>query len=66
MCMGAVIQSRIKKVVFGASEPRYGAVESTAQLKQHPMLSKHTEIYGGIRESECEAVLKRSFEKNRK
>ncbi|WP_295361096.1 alpha-amylase family glycosyl hydrolase [uncultured Pseudoramibacter sp.] len=66
MCMGAVIQSRIKKVVFGASEPRYGAVESTAQLKQHPMLSKHTEIYGGIRENECEAVLKRSFEKNRK
>lgn len=66
MCMGAVIQSHIKKIVYGASEPRYGAVESTAQLKQHPMLPKRMEIYGGICENECEAVLKRGFEKNRK
>jgi tRNA(adenine34) deaminase len=65
MCMGAVIQSRLKKVVYGACEPRYGAVESTDRLGRHPMIANHTEIYGGILEKECETILKRNFSRIR-
>lgn len=65
MCMGAIIQSRVKKVVYGACEPRYGAVESTVRLGQHAMLANHTEIYGGILEKDCEEILRRNFKRIR-
>ena len=48
MCMGAVIQSRIRKLVYGTWETRFGGVETTAELGKHPMLSNATEIYSGI------------------
>lgn len=61
MCMGAVMQTRLSKLVYGAAEKRFGAVETTAQLAHHPMLSNHIEIYPGILESECEAVMRQCF-----
>ena len=64
MCMGAVIQCRVKKVVYGAAEKRFGSVETTAELGKHPMLSNNTEIYSGIREEECGQLLKQFFEKH--
>lgn len=65
MCMGAIIQARIPKLVYGASEKKYGGVESTATLGQHPMLPKNMEIYSGICETECEKLLKEFFVKKR-
>lgn len=61
MCMGAVIQTRLSRLIYGAAEKRFGAVETTAQLAHHPMLSNHIEIYPGILESECEAVMRQCF-----
>ncbi|MEG0495812.1 MAG: alpha-amylase family glycosyl hydrolase [Eubacterium sp.] len=66
MCMGAVIQSRIKKLVYGTCETRFGGVETTAELGKHPMLSNSTEIYAGICEEKCQALLEGFFEKTRK
>lgn len=65
MCMGAVIQSRVKKLVYGTWETRFGGVETTAQLGKHPMLSSSTEIYSGICEKECQGLMKEFFEQNR-
>jgi tRNA(adenine34) deaminase len=65
MCMGAIIQARIPKLVYGAAEKKFGGVESTADLRNHPMLPKNMEIYGGICESVCEDLLKDFFKDKR-
>ena len=65
MCMGAIIQARIPKLVYGATEKKFGGVESTAQLANHPMLPKLMEIYAGICEEACENLLKEFFKKKR-
>lgn len=65
MCMGAIIQARIPLLVYGAAEKKYGGVESTAFLGQHPMLPKNMEIYAGICEQECESLLKDFFQQRR-
>lgn len=65
MCMGAIIQARIPMLVYGAAEKKFGGVESTARLGQHPMLPKQMEIYAGICEQECEEILKDFFKKRR-
>lgn len=65
MCMGAIIQARIPKLVYGVTEKKFGGVESTACLREHPMLPKHMEIYGGICEETCEELLKEFFKKKR-
>lgn len=65
MCMGAVIQSRLGRVVYGTYESRFGGVETTAELGRHPMLANHTEIYSGICEEECQEMMKNFFEKSR-
>lgn len=62
MCMGAVIQARIPMLVYGATEKKYGGVESTASLGRHPMLPKQMEIYAGICEVACEELLTTFFE----
>ncbi|PKM60655.1 MAG: nucleoside deaminase [Firmicutes bacterium HGW-Firmicutes-4] len=62
MCMGAVIQARIPMLVYGATEKKYGGVESTASLGHHPMLPKQMEIYAGICEAACEELLTTFFE----
>ncbi|WP_279289427.1 nucleoside deaminase [Acetobacterium malicum] len=62
MCMGAIIQARIPVLVYGVAEKRFGGVESTARLGQHPMLPKQMEIYAGICEAACEKMLTTFFE----
>ena len=64
MCMGAVMQTRLSRLVYGAAEKRFGAVETTADLARHPMLSNHLEIYPGIMEEECAAVMARCFSRS--
>jgi tRNA(adenine34) deaminase len=61
MCMGAIIQARIPFLVYGATEKKFGGVESTAFLSKHPMLPKNMTIYAGICEKQCEDLLKDFF-----
>jgi len=63
--MGAIIQARIPVLVYGATEKKFGGVESTARLGQHPMLPKQMEIYAGICEQACEELLIDFFKKRR-
>ena len=65
MCMGAVINSRIKRVVFGADDPKAGAVVSNFGIGLDDTLNHKPEITHSILEDECSSILKEFFEKLR-
>lgn len=60
MCAGAIINSRIKTLVFGAYDQKSGSIDSVVNLCDLPYNHK-VEVYGGICEDECLAVLKEFF-----
>lgn len=66
MCAGAMIQARIPLLIYGVSEPRFGGMESTADLRHHPQLPKDMQIFPGICEAECRKLLQIFFEGKRK
>ena len=60
MCTGAIINARIKTVIFGAYDSKMGCMDSVINLCDYPFNHK-VEIYGGIMEDECLAVLQKFF-----
>lgn len=64
MCTGAIINSRIKTVIFGAYDFKAGCMDSVINLCNYPFNHK-PEIYGGICEEECTGILQKFFEKLR-
>jgi len=65
MCMGAIIHARIKRLVFGAFDPKTGAAGSCYSIGTDNILNHSLEIEGGICENECATLLKNFF-KNRR
>lgn len=65
MCAGAIINSRIREVVFGAYDLSMGCMDSVANLANLPF-AVGTTIYGGIKEDECKKILTDFFEGVRK
>lgn len=65
MCTGAIINARIKTVIFGAYDSKAGSMDSVINLCDYPYNHK-PEIYGGICEDECIAVIQRFFKGLRK
>src|SRR5208283_3642938 len=61
MCAGAVVHTRLARVVFGANDPNGGAAGSALNLLQFPTLNHRCEITSGIREPECRARLQSFF-----
>lgn len=66
MCMGAIIHARIQRVVFGASDPKWGAVLSLYQMASDHRLNHCPEIVSGICEEETRALMKDFFRKKRR
>lgn len=66
MCAGALRQARIRKVYYGAKDPKEGAVSSLTSVLDLPGLNHYTEHEGGILAEECAAVLKNFFRELRK
>ncbi|QEY23356.1 tRNA adenosine(34) deaminase TadA [Neisseria animalis] len=66
MCASALIQARVKRVVYGAAEPKTGAAGSVVNLFADTRLNKHTAICGGISEQACQAVLQDFFAAKRR
>ena len=64
MCTGAIINARIKTVIFGAYDSKMGCMDSVINLCDYPFNHK-VEIYGGIMEDECLEVLQNFFKKLR-
>jgi tRNA(adenine34) deaminase len=65
MCIGAMIQARIDTLVYGASDPKAGAVHSRFELANHSNLNHQIQVERGILEDECGAMLKRFFQVRR-
>jgi len=61
MCMGALVQARIERLVFGAYDPKAGAAGSAIDLSDSPSFNHRFEINGGVLAEECGAVLKTFF-----
>ena len=65
MCAGAIAQSRIKTVVFGAWDEKAGAVGSVWDVLRDPRSPHRTEVIAGVLEEECAALLNEFFQKFR-
>lgn len=66
MCAGALVQSRISKVVFGTLDPKGGALGSLCNLAADSRLNHNFPVLGGVRAEECSALLKKFFKAKRK
>jgi tRNA(adenine34) deaminase len=62
MCAGALVQSRIKRLIIGAMEPKFGAAGSIFNIVNHPQLNHRIEVIEGIMEDECLQLMKDFFE----
>jgi tRNA(adenine34) deaminase len=65
MCVGAMIHARVATLVFGAPEPKAGAVVSTCRAHELPSLNHRIDVLGGVLEDECRAVIQEFFKTRR-
>jgi tRNA(adenine34) deaminase len=66
MCSGAIIHSRVKRVVYGAQDPKAGAVESIFNILGTDCLNHQVDVTGGVLATECGQLLTDFFRKKRK
>lgn len=66
MCVGAMVHARIARLVYGAPEPKAGAVMSTMRAHEHPALNHRIEVSGGVLETECREIVQQFFAARRK
>jgi tRNA(adenine34) deaminase len=61
MCAGALVLARVARLIFGAFDPKAGAVSSLFDVVRDPRLNHRVEVRGGVLEAECSALLKDFF-----
>lgn len=66
MCAGALVMSRIDRLVYGAADYKAGAVESLFNITNHSGLNHRIEVRAGVREEECRNLMKDFFRERRK
>jgi tRNA(adenine34) deaminase len=66
MCVGALVHARVREVVFGAAEPKTGALISTTRALETPGLNHQFAVKGGVREDACRALLQQFFREKRR
>jgi len=65
MCAGAISLARIRRLYYGAPDPKGGGVDHGARVFGHPTCHHRPEVYGGIAEAECAALLRQFFRERR-
>jgi len=66
MCAGAIVHTRLARVVFGVSDPKAGAAGSAMNLLQFPTLNHRCEVTSGVCEADCRALLQNFFAAQRR
>ena len=61
MCAGALVNARVPVLVYGATDPKAGAVASLYEIATDPRLNHRVEVHAGLRADECGALLKEFF-----
>jgi len=65
MCAGAIIHARLKRLVYGAHDPKAGAAGSVLEVLNHPRLNHQMEVTAGMLEEECGELLREFFRQRR-
>jgi tRNA(adenine34) deaminase len=65
MCAGAIIHSRVERLVFGARDPKAGAAGGVMQVINHPSLNHHMEVTEGVLAGRCMEILQVFFRQRR-
>ena len=65
MCVGAMVHARVAELIYGAAEPKAGAVESTQRAHEHPALNHRLAVVGGVLEEECREIMQAFFRERR-
>ena len=65
MCTGALVNSRIDKIIYGCEDPKGGALVSNIRLQDIKLLNHYPQIQGGVMEKECSDLLKNFFKNKR-
>ena len=65
MCVGALVHARVREVVYGAAEPKSGALVSTIRGAELPGLNHRFLVTGGVLEDECRALIQQFFREKR-
>jgi tRNA(adenine34) deaminase len=65
MCAGGMVLARLDRLVYGAGDPKAGAVESVFKLLEEPRLNHRIAVTAGVRREECGAILTQFFRKKR-
>ena len=65
MCAGALVHARIKRLAYGADDPKAGAVHSVMQVLNHPQLNHRMEVKGGVLAGRCAELLQTFFRSRR-
>jgi tRNA(adenine34) deaminase len=65
MCVGAMVHARVATLVFGALEPKAGAVVSSCRAHENPALNHRIDVVSGVLEDECRAMIQEFFKGRR-
>jgi len=65
MCAGALIHARVEEIIFGAFDPKWGALKSLYQVGEDDRLNHQIKVTSGILESDCGEIIQRFFEERR-
>ena len=65
MCVGALVHARVARLVYGAQEPKTGAVVSTTRALEIPSLNHRVEVVSGVLEEECREIVQAFFKARR-
>jgi tRNA(adenine34) deaminase len=65
MCMGALVHARVKRVIYGANDPKWGAAGSLYNFSEDVRLNHRVEIIKGVREEECRELMQAFFRAKR-
>jgi tRNA(adenine34) deaminase len=66
MCAGALVHARIRRLIYGADDPKAGAVHSVIQVLNHPLLNHRLEVQGGVLAGRSAELLQAFFRERRK
>lgn len=66
MCVGAIVHSRVSRLVYGATEPKAGAVESARRTLEEPHLNWSVEAVAGVLQQQCGLIISEFFSARRK
>lgn len=65
MCLGALLHARVRRLVFGAKDPKSGACESLYRLPEDTRFNHRLEVTGGVRDTECRELMQEFFRARR-